>query len=94
MIEIYQSHANLPPHNVSFQVSEMLFLPVREKLLTESQPDIVRMARSRRQIDESYSDANACTGINRFSLPVPVLNQTESNKARLVSGESMITLFK
>ena len=83
----------------------MLFLPIREKLQTLSQPDIASMAVSKRQIDEPFSNANECIGINRFSLPVPVLNQTESNKARLVtqcyrdiiatsvSGESMMTLF-
>ena len=58
----------------------------------------------KRQIDESYPDANQCIGING-SLSVPVLNQIESNKAILVTqwckhiaqiyvpGESMMTLF-
>ena len=64
------------------------------------------MTRSKRQIDELYSEANACTGIKSFSLPVLALNKNESNKARLViqwyraitttskSCESMMTLFK
>ena len=43
----HQSHAYLSIYQFSFQVSGIVFLPIREKLLTESQPDIACMARSK-----------------------------------------------
>ena len=68
-----------------FKCLECFLLPIREKLLTESQPNIGFMARSKQHIYNPYSDVNECIGIDHFSLPVPVLNQTESNKLRLVT---------
>ena len=88
-----------------FKCLECFLLPIREKLLKESQPDIAFMARSKQEIYKPYSDVSECIGINCCSLPVPALNQIESNKARLViwcyrditattvSCESIMTLF-
>ena len=88
-----------------FKCLECFLLPIREKLLTESQPDIAFMARSKQEICKPYSDVSECIGINCCSLPVPALNYIESNKTRLVtwwyrditatnvSGESIMTRF-
>ena len=68
-----------------FKYLECFFLPILEKLLIVSQPDIACIAGSKEQIDERYSDVSECIGIYCFSLLVPVLNQIESNKERLVT---------
>ena len=51
----------------------------------ESQTNIAFLARSKQKIYKPYFGVNKCIGINCFSLPVPVLNQIESNKAGLVT---------
>ena len=48
------------------------FADSRETTVTESQPEIAFIARSKQQIYKPQSGANECIGINRFSLPVPV----------------------
>ena len=82
----HQSHTYLCQLiNFLFKCLECFLLPIREKLLTESQPDVAFMARSKHQVYKPYSDANKCIDINNFLLPVPVLNQIGSNKAKLVT---------
>ena len=73
MTGTHQSHANLRTHQFTFKVSGMLsFADSRETTVTESQPEIAFIARSKQQIYKPQSGANECIGINRFSLPVPV----------------------
>ena len=86
MTGTHQNHAYLRTHQFTFKVSGMLsFADSTETTVTESQPEISFVARSKQQIYKPKSGANVCLGINRFPLPVRFLNQTEFNKARLVT---------
>ena len=78
----HQRHAYLLTRQFSFQVSGML-LPIREKLLTESQPNLHLWQEASNKFIKHDSAANECISINRFSLPVPVASQIKSNKTRL-----------
>ena len=63
----HQSNAYLSTRQGFFKCLECCFLlPIREKLLTESQPNIALMARSKQQVYKPHSDASECIGIISF----------------------------
>ena len=104
MMDTQQSHAYMSTYQFSIQLSETLFCQFERNCL-QSHNLMLHVRQSKRQTDELYFHANECIDINSFHLPVTILNQSKSNKAKLVaqwyrditvrsvSEESIMTLF-